>query len=156
MKKGVSILIIFMMAATITIAQAGVVKQNTGCGLGTMIFGEKDGLLFQLLATTTNGICGNQTFGMTSGTLGCAPMKGIVSNEKINIYVADNMDNLAKDIAKGNGEYLETLALLMSVSDGDKQVFFSKLQANFNNIYTSNEVTSTDVVKNIEAVLHSS
>ena len=83
-------------------------------------------------------------------------MKGVVSNEKINLYVADNMNNLAKDIAKGNGEYLETLALLMNVSENEKQVFFTKLQANFNNIYTSSDVKSTEVVKNIEVVLQNS
>ncbi|MGQ9843272.1 MAG: DUF3015 domain-containing protein [Spirochaetota bacterium] len=156
MKKSILLLTLFMLVAAISIAQAGVVRNNAGCGLGSMIFGDKDGLLFEILATTTNGTFGNQTFGMTSGTLGCAPFKGIVSNEKINLYVADNMDNLAKDIAKGNGEYLETLALLMNVPDSEKQQFFSKLQANFNKIYTSSDVTSTDVVKNIEVVLQNS
>lgn len=156
MKKSISLLTLCMLVAAISIAQAGVVRNNAGCGVGSMIFGDKDGLLFEILATTTNGICGNQTFGMTSGTLGCAPFKGIVSNEKINLYVADNMDNLAGDIAKGNGEYLETLALLMNVPESEKQQFFSKLQANFNKIYTSSDITSTDVVKNIEVVLQNS
>jgi hypothetical protein len=156
MKKGLSILVLFILVAATSIAEAGVARQNAGCGVGTMIFGDKDSLLFEMLATTTNGCFGNQTFGMSSGTLGCAPMKGVVSNEKINLYVADNMDNLAKDIAKGNGEYLETLALLMNVSENEKQVFFTKLQANFNNIYTSSDVKSTEVVKNIEVVLQNS
>ncbi len=156
MKKGLSILVLFILVAATSIAEAGVAKQNAGCGVGTMIFGDKDSLVFELFAATTNGCFGNQTFGMSSGTLGCAPMKGVVSNEKINLYVADNMDNLAKDMAKGNGEYLETLALLMNVSENEKQVFFTKLQANFNNIYTSSDVKSTEVVKNIEVVLQNS
>ncbi|MFW5860878.1 MAG: DUF3015 family protein [Spirochaetota bacterium] len=152
MKKTVLLMALCMFVAAVSISEAGVVRNNAGCGLGSMAFGDKDGLLFQLLASSTNGICGNQTFGMTSGTLGCAPMKGIVSNEKINNYVADNMDNLATDIAKGQGEYLNTLAVLMDVPENDRTQLYTKLQSNFSKIYTSENVTSEEIVQNISKV----
>ena len=54
-------------------AFAGNGKANTGCGLGTLIFGSKadDSVLLQILAVTTNASCGNQTFGISTGTLEC-------------------------------------------------------------------------------------
>ncbi|HPC47607.1 MAG TPA: DUF3015 family protein [Deltaproteobacteria bacterium] len=124
-------------------------QKNTGCGLGSVIFKGQEALLFQVLAVTTNGTSGNQTFGITSGTLNCDQPAKIVSIERVNTYVSDNMDNLARDIARGDGEYLHTLAVLMEVPEAQRAGFYARLQANFSRIYTSTEVTSTDVVKNI-------
>lgn len=129
-------------------------QSNTGCGLGSIIFKDKEGLLSQTCAITFNGTCGNQTFGITTGTLNCEQFKGIVSNEKINKFVADNMDNLAKDIAKGNGEYLNTLAVLMEVKEPVRGQFYGKLQNNFSKIYTSDKVSHVDVLNNIEKVMN--
>jgi hypothetical protein len=112
-----------------------------------------DGLVFQVLAATTNGTSGNQTFGMTSGTSNCEKPSRFVSIERINTYVADNMDNLANDIARGDGEYLNTLAVLMDVPENSRAGFYEKLQNNFSRIYPSTDISSLDVVKNIEALI---
>jgi hypothetical protein len=130
-------------------------QKNYGCGLGSMAFEGNDGLLSQICAATTNGTFGNQTFGITSGTSNCAQFKTWASNEKVNVFVADNMDSLAKDIAKGKGEHLDTLASLMNVPEKEKVAFNSKLQKNFSRIYTSEYVTTMDVIRNIEAVISS-
>src|SRR5271170_5520755 len=42
-----------------------------GCGLGAMMFQGKDGVVMHVLAATFNSSSGNQTFAMSSGTLGC-------------------------------------------------------------------------------------
>jgi hypothetical protein len=63
------------------------------------------------------------------------------------------MDNLANDIARGQGEYLNTLAVLMEVPEGSRTGFYSKLQDNFSQIYPSTEVTSIDVLNNIESLM---
>jgi len=128
-------------------------QKNTGCGLGSVVMQGNDGLVFQVLAATTNGTSGNQTFGMTSGTSNCEKPSRFVSVDRINSYVADNMDNLANDIAKGDGEYLDTLAVLMGVPEGSRIAFNSKLQNNFSRIYPSTEVNSLDVVNNIFALM---
>ena len=75
--------------------------KNTGCGLGSMVFEGQNGLMSQTAAATTNGIFGNQTFGITSGTLNCERYKDFAYNEKVDTFVAQNMDNLARDIARG-------------------------------------------------------
>ena len=130
-------------------------QKNYGCGLGSMAFEGNDGLISQVSAATTNGSSGSQTFGITSGTSNCTQYSTWTSNEKVNVFVADNMDSLAKDIAKGKGEHLDTLASLMNIPQKDRAAFNSRLQKNFSRIYTSEGVTTVEVIRNIEAVISS-
>lgn len=130
-------------------AYAEMPRENVGIGLGTMIFEGQTGLVQQVLAATTNGSFGNQTFAITSGTSGAKPYDGIVQNEPLKLFVKDNMDNLARDMAVGQGESLDTLAELMSVPAEQRGAFNQKLQTNFDNIYTSANVTNEDVVQNL-------
>lgn len=134
------------------VALAG--QNNTGCGLGSIIFKGQEGLLSQTCAATFNGIYGNQTFGITFGTSNCEKAASFTANEKINKFVYDNMDNLAMDISKGSGEYLTTLAVLMDTPIEQRVALYHTLQANFSQIYTSADVTHLDVLNNIEKVLH--
>ena len=43
---------------------------STGCGLGSMAWRGQKGVVPQVLAATTNGFFGTQTFGISSGTSG--------------------------------------------------------------------------------------
>ncbi|WP_457561095.1 DUF3015 family protein [Caminibacter sp.] len=121
---------------------------NTGCGLGYMIFkNNQDSLLKQVLAVTTNGISGNQTFGITSGTLGCEKPAKLATNDKINNFVRDNLDKIAMDAARGEGESLTTLAKLLNVKD--VKTFEAKVHQNFDKIFASDNVTYSQVLDNI-------
>lgn len=122
------------------------VNSQTGCGLGSMIIKDNSTAVLLALQATTNGTSGNQTFGITSGTLGCQKTK-FVMNEQAQEFVASNMDQLAKEIAVGHGESIETLAELLAVSD--KVAFATSLQENYNSIYTSQNATMSDVLDNI-------
>ena len=149
MKKLAYVVSAVLMTVVLSDVGWAVDPKNTGCGLGSMIFEGQNGLVSQTFAATTNGTFGNQTFGITSGTSNCEQYSTFTYNEKLNTFVADNMDNLARDIARGQGEYLNTLALLMEVPDIKKGVFRSHMQAHFSDIYTSDKVTHSEVVKNI-------
>ncbi len=142
----------FMMMVVLSGVGWAVDQKNTGCGLGSLAFEGQNGLLSQTLAATTNGIFGNQTFGITSGTSNCEQYKSFTYNEKVDTFVADNMDNLARDIARGQGEYVNTLAVLMEIPNAKKAAFRSQLQAHFSDIYTSDQVTYSEVVQNIVIV----
>ncbi|OPY84709.1 MAG: hypothetical protein A4E72_02097 [Syntrophus sp. PtaU1.Bin208] len=154
MKKGLAF--IFVVAVFVMLSgtafSAPLNQKNTGCGLGTMVFEGKNGLASQTCAVTTNGTFGNQTFGITSGTSNCDKPSSYSSNQKLQEFVAGNMGNLAQDMARGNGEYLNTLAVLIGVPEGQRADFYSYLQSNFSRIYTSEKVTSTDVLNNLEAL----
>ena len=117
---------------------------NTGCGLGSMIIDNQNTVAKQIIAASTNTTSGNQTFGITSGTLGCDKPTLLVSNDKVEKFVADNMDALATDIATGKGETLDTLASMLDVKD--KSAFEAKLKTNFAAIYASEDVNSAQVI----------
>jgi len=54
-----------LLASTLPIASAIAAPNNVGCGLGSTIFEGESGLVKQVLAVTTNGTSGNQTFGIS-------------------------------------------------------------------------------------------
>jgi len=135
------------VAALSTVAFASTNNQ-TGCGLGAVIIKDDSSAVMLALQATTNGIFGTQTFGITSGTSGCKKAK-LVMNERAQEFVASNMDILAKEIAVGHGESLDTLDELLNVQD--KVAFNAALQANYNKIYSSKSVKMADVLDNISA-----
>jgi len=63
------------------------------------------------------------------------------------------MDSLARDIAQGQGEYLDALAALMELPNEKRAVIYSSLQKNFSNIYTSETIGHLEVIINIENVM---
>ena len=136
------------LAAVAALSTAGFASANnqTGCGLGAIIIKDDSSAVLLALQATTNGIFGNQTFGITSGTSGCKKTK-LVMNERAQEFVASNMDILAKEIAVGHGESLDTLDELLKVQD--KVAFNAALQANYNKIYSSKSVKMADVLDNI-------
>ncbi|MFW2516853.1 DUF3015 family protein, partial [Aliarcobacter butzleri] len=73
--------------------------------------------ILQALAATTNGTTGNQSFGISSGTSNCNKPNNFVPNDKLNQFVNENMEELAKDISAGKGETLSTVAKHMNVED---------------------------------------
>lgn len=131
-------------------------RQNTGCGLGNLVLGDADfsnTTLGQSFVATTNGTSGNQTFGISSGTSNCETPSTFVKNERLQEFVVANIDELAKDIAVGEGESLDTLAELMEIAPESRGEAYVKLQSNFDKIYTSSNVTAAHVVDSINAVL---
>ena len=152
MKKIIIGISIVLMMSSVAMAS---VKDNCGCGLGSVMLKENkgDSLLIQLVATFLNGICGNQTFGITSGTLGCDKPAKLVRNEVMDKYVADNMDNLAVDIAAGGGESLDALAEIAGVSVDKKATLYAELQKNFDNIFQGEAVTNKTVVSKINTII---
>jgi hypothetical protein len=143
----VAVVVLMLMVATSSFA---VEREygTAGCGLGSMLLGDEPGMV-QILVATLNGIAGNQTFGITSGTLNCEKKALFSSNEQLNHFVTFNMDNLAKDVAVGQGETLDTLAEIMQVPAADRPAMFSKLQASFSEIFPSERVEAADVIDSI-------
>ena len=150
------VMVVMVVALSLMVAGSALAfekKQygDAGCGLGGMVIGNEPGFI-QLVATFLNGICSNQTFGITSGTLGCAKPRSVAKNDRLNEFVVANMDNLARDIAKGQGETLDTFAELMQIPAEKRAAFDQKLQANFAVIFPSENVVLADVVDNIVTV----
>ena len=146
--KKILVSAVAVLALSTSVIAAG--NTQTGCGLGGQVIKQADSAVMYALQATTNGTSGNQTFGITSGTSGCKKAK-FVMNERASEFVASNMDVLAKEIAVGHGESVDTLAELLSVED--KATFSASLQANYNKIYTSKNVKMSDVLDNISTTI---
>jgi len=153
--------LLFTLAISVVLSgaayAAGDARSNTGCGLGTLLWeGRADNsTLFQAFQATTNGTSGSQTFGITSGTSECRQPSKFVQSEKLINFVQANMDNLAKDIAMGKGETLDTFAELLGVTQEQSSTANQKLQSNFGKIFTSEHVVVAEVIDNALTVLNS-
>ncbi len=134
-----------LVAAGMLAFSSSAFATNVGPGLGYILIGDKTGAGWDLLASFLNGIYWNQYFAITFGTSGYD--KGLVSMTETNQFVADNMDALAADIAKGEGEYIDTLSSLLNVSDS--VAFKAALQNNFDEIFTSADVSAEEVTNKI-------
>lgn len=148
MKKLIATSILALATAS---AYAG--QNNVGCGLGSMVFSGQSGVVPQVLAATTNGTSGNQTFGITSGTLGCTQDGTVASSAKLSMFTGANMDHLAQDMSSGQGESLESMAQLMGIKEEDKSHFFAVTKENFAKIFTSEETTAEHVLVSLRDVM---
>lgn len=125
------ILLAVLIASTSSFAAYG----PAGCGFGTMLFKDKQGLAFNVLAATFNGSSANQTFGMSFGTLGCDVNEGTTVSQ-LN-FIEANKVALANDIARGQGEALATLASLYKCSNVQKMGV--SLKSNYKAIFSDYE-----------------
>jgi hypothetical protein len=119
-----------------------------GCGLGSMAFGDQAGGV-QILAATTNGLFGTQTFGITTGTSNCGP--GLFSSGTKN-FVEANREAVAKDISRGQGEAIGALTQINLCQDS--RAVGAALQKNFAAIFPSEDATSDAVTEAILKTLH--
>ncbi|SDH11718.1 Protein of unknown function [Vibrio xiamenensis] len=139
--------------ATFGLSNVAMADEDIGCGLGSMVFAGKEGKVFKVLAATTNGTSGNQTFGITFGTLGCDGTGTITSSEKLAMFIDGNLDNLARDMAKGEGETLATLSEVWGIQGQDKANFAKLAQGNFAKVFNSENVTSKEVFANLNGLV---
>lgn len=124
-----------------------------GCGLGTeVIFKDANEWHEHVLAATTNGTSGNQTFGMTSGTLGCEAAGGPLASNATR-YFEKNMQKIASDASRGEGESLSVLAALLGVEAADQSAFNQVIQSNFDSIFAADDTVSADAVAALAGAL---
>jgi hypothetical protein len=121
---------------------------TAGCGLGSLAFGDTPGAV-QILAATTNGTFGTQTFGITSGTSNCGPSLFAQGTQN---FVEANREALAKDISRGQGESIGSLAAINKCSDPTRVA--SALQKNYGAIFPSENASNEAVTQAILQTLH--
>lgn len=124
-----------------------------GCGWGNMLFEGQSGLPMHLLATLVNGTSGNATFGMTTGTNGCDTSGSLTYSGKSLLAMNGVLEEVAQDMATGEGEALTALSVSMGVPAEERAHFNAVMHENFASIFTSEEVTAGEVADNIAAVM---
>ncbi len=110
---------------------------SAGCGLGSIIF--KENVWWkQVLAATTNGSSGTQTFGITTGTSNCSSSGSISRNQEQKNYVVVNFSSLQREAAQGNGATIDGLASVSGCPANSYSEFASFVQANYSEIFSTN------------------
>ena len=118
-----------------------------GCGLGSILFGEKPGMV-QIFASTTNGLYSNNTFGVTSGTSNCAPEGD--GGQAATIFIESNRLTMANDVARGSGE---TLSAFYNIADcNEKEAVSQVLQKNYKSIFKADS-SNEELVNAIRSTL---
>jgi hypothetical protein len=139
-----------LIAGAMLLGASSLAFAQPGCGVGAMIWKGQSGIAPHVLAATTNGTLANQTFGMTTGTLGCSTNEEVQS---MAMYMDSNIDKIARDMSRGEGENLETLAVLLGVKASERDDFRQLMRDNFATIFPSSETTSGEAVGAIVALL---
>lgn len=152
MKKKLIAVALLAAMAPLSVSYA---DNDAGCGAGTILWKGKRGIFWHLVATYTNGILGNGTFGITSGTLGCNGETEITVDAKLKQFASVNLDQLSAEMAAGEGEALAALASLYAVPDADRPAFYTLTRVNYGTIFSSTEVTAGDVVGSLNTLLAS-
>jgi hypothetical protein len=141
------------VAGLLASVDAARADDNIGCGLGTQLFEGKDDTLFQILGATTNGILGNQTFGISSNTLGCKRNQVITAEARRSLFASANLDRLARDMASGEGETLTALAEIMQIEDSDRAAFGRLTKDHFVALFPSDQVTAGDMLGTLDRLM---
>jgi len=136
-----------MLGATVARADG---YGQAGCGLGSILFGTDDSKLMQILAATTNGTFGSQTFGITSGTSNCVSA-GMVKAEKEQAAFAEvNFQDLKRNMASGGGEFLMSFASLLGCTDGAKPAFAKMTQNQYETIVPAANTTPVQLLSSVK------
>ncbi len=152
MKKIITVL--SLVIALPTAAFAG--QDNVGgCGVGSMIFKNQSGVAPQVLAVTTNGSFGNQTFGISTGTLGCTQDGTVRSSMKTAMFIETNKQQLARDMSVGSGETLASLSHLIGIEGKDQAAFNRVTKENMASIFSSDNADSKQIMVSLREVLAS-
>jgi hypothetical protein len=141
-----------VLTAALSLAPAAFAYDSTGCGLGSIIWKGQKGPAPQILAATTNGSFGTQTFGITSGSMGCDPNGTITggTGKVLFVFLENNMDQYALDSSRGEGETLQTIAGILGVSE-EKVAQVSK--DNFNVLFPDQNVEVLHVAQTLMEML---
>ena len=98
------------LATVLTLSSNAMAIDSTGCGLGSMAWRGQSGTAPQILAVTTNGSFGTQTFGISSGTSGCDQNGRITGGTQRMVlnFLENNMEQYALDASRGEGYCTDT------------------------------------------------
>lgn len=121
------------------------------CGWGNMLLEGKSGFGSHFMASITNGTSGNATFGMTTGTNGCST-SGTLTYSGSNM-VSSIMDEFSEDVARGQGDAINTVAVIYGVEKQDRETFAKVMHENFAVIFPNENVTAAEMMASMEEVM---
>jgi hypothetical protein len=152
-----------VMAITLaSVGQVGIAMaygnpdNGPGCGLGKLAwadFKRQKDIAPQVLMATTNGTFGSQTFGISFGTSGCTNDGKVWAKHKTEFFVATTFENLAEDMARGQGEHLTALAILLGVPTDHQQMFYTLVQERYRELIGRGDSSPSALIKALDEAM---
>jgi hypothetical protein len=131
-------------------ASPALADNDVGCGVGTMLMEGNTGVGYKLLASCTNGIT-FQSISITFGLVNCDGTGTVTA--QLNHFTGSNIDQLAADMAQGEGETLTAFSTLLQVAPQDRDAFGSFTQSNFAALFPSDTTTAGELLENLDRLL---
>ncbi len=124
------------------------------CGWGNMIFQGDNGVVSHTAAYVTNGLSSfNAFFGIVFGTNGCDTRGVLTYGGEPMLGLNHMLDELAQDIAQGQGEALSALNVALKIQPEDRAYFNETLHHRFNDIFKHENIEAAEVYQNIQALM---
>ena len=145
----------FLILQAAGVGAAGNPDNGPGCGLGKlawMDYGGQKQIAPQVMMATTNGTFGSQTFGISSGTSGCANDGVIMKNKHVNM-ASRSFESLAEEMAQGRGEHLASLAALLAVPEEAQPEFFALVQEKYSILVGSDDTTAVTMLQALQSAM---
>lgn len=117
----------------------------TDCGLGAMIAPKSDAV-----AAVTNVTWDLGTTAISSNI--SSPDTCVGGKEKTAAFIHDSYESLEKDLASGDGTYLDALTVLVEIDSQAKQEFVSDLRNDFSRIVANPGYTDQSHFDKAEAL----
>ncbi len=138
--------LIIGLFAILSASMAFAGDSSSGCGMGWQV-AKDNSLVSSFTRAVINGTFSN-TIAMTLGTSGCAK-HSIVYNEMKGIhFVESNKNELAIDMAKGNGEYVTGLAQVFGCQN--TKAFGSMVQNKYESVLPSENISGVELYNNVK------
>jgi hypothetical protein len=128
----------FFLLAVVSI-QVLAMDQSSGCGPGWYLFKDNSIVSSAFRSTTNLILFPVVTIGMTFGTSNCTQHKLVLKEKESLYFVTMNHNELKRDIAKGDGEYLSAFAETMGCPAGSQLRLNEQLRKNYGVVYPSAE-----------------
>jgi hypothetical protein len=121
-----------------------------GCGLGYLLLSNKDNTqVTQILGATTNGTFGSQTFGISSGTSGCTQDGAVKLARATEVFAEVNLDSLRREMAAGQGEYVNTLASMLGASETNRPAMVQFFHSQYTNLFPTSSTSSDEMLSHL-------
>jgi Protein of unknown function (DUF3015) len=146
----VQVTVMFLASQAGVILAAGVADTGPGCGFGKVWFQNYPHTKTkgaQILIATSNSFFGSQTFGISTGTLGCTDNGKWWAEVKTTMFAELNFEALSQEMAQGKGEHLASLATLMGVPAEHQAEFFAMTQEQYTPLVQVGETSPVALVK---------
>lgn len=136
--KGIKLSLATLTALALTVSSSQArefADIYTECGLGAIIAPSN-----QAVAAVTNVTWDLGTTAISSNISSEDTCKG--GKAKVAAFINDSYENLEKDLASGNGKYLDTLATLAKNDSQSREEFIASVRKDFSSLVASNDYSN--------------